>query len=458
LPNRSASESFTQATTQSHLQMVFRSFVMNGGAIGRDGIHPRQLENDWDSTSKLLQRKMRDGSYQFTSFREVVLSKGARSLPRVVSIPTARDRIALKVLAQVLVSTFPNARTPMAQVRVGELVSALANRKRDAFVRVDVKDFYPSISHNAINAQLRKRIRSRPIRHLISRAISTQTVPVRSSRPNRSTLIGVPQGLSISNALAEIAMTDIDAHFQADGALEYFRYVDDILILCDQADVVRVVDAVKLKCLAIGLAIHPLEDGSKTQVGPLTDTFDYLGYLFTPKGVSVRPSSVQKLESTIVQLFTAYKYDLAKNRTNQAGATSAADTLKWKLDLVITGCVFDHIPRGWLHYFSQANDLTLLSRLDAYVSGLKVRFGLPTEFRSKLFVRTYWLVTRPSVESEKYIPNFDKYSEAQKRALLTALFPSQTFDKLTSSDLIRRFRAEITRVVSMLERDVSETS
>lgn len=437
---------------------MFRSFVMNGSAIGRDGVLPRQIENDWDSTAKLLQRKMRDGSYQFTSYRELVLSKGARSLPRVVSIPTARDRIVLKVLAQVLVTTFPNARTPMAQVRVGELVDALSYCRHDSFIRVDVKDFYPSISHSAIHAQVRKRIRSRPIRHLISRAISTQTVPTTSSKPNRSTLIGVPQGLSISNTLAEIAMSDIDSYFDGNSSLEYFRYVDDILILCDQPDVARVLHDVKSKCLAIGLVIHPLGDGSKTQVGPITETFDYLGYLFTPKGVSVRSSSVQKLESTIVQLFTAYKYELAKKPKNSAWATSARDALQWKLNLVITGCVFDHIPRGWLHYFSQADDLTLLSRLDAYVDRLKVRFGLTADLNAKLFVRTYWHVTRPSVQSEKYIPNFDKYSETQKRVLLTALFPNQKFDKLPSLDLNKRFRAEITRLVSMLERDVSETS
>jgi RNA-directed DNA polymerase len=431
---------------------------MDGFAAGRDGVSPRAIEKDLDQTARLLQRKMRAGTYQFTSYREVVLSKGAKSLPRVVSIPTARDRVALKTLALVLVATFPEARTPMAQIRVSELSAALSRANFDTYVRVDVKNFYPSISHRAVNDQLRKRIRSRTVRHLISRAISTPTLPTRAPKPIHSVLEGVPQGLSVSNALAEIAMIDIDAFFQAEQNIEYFRYVDDILILCDSDNADGVLAEVSRRCSMIGLETHALGIVSKTQIGPLTSEFDYLGYLFGPNGVGVRASSVQRLESTIVQLFTAYKYEISKNASDLNWAKAAQDALEWRLNLVISGCVFDHIPRGWLHYFSQMDDWTLLSRLDAYVLSMKRRFKVPSDFQVKSFVRAHWHIKKPNSLSERYIPNFDKYSESQKRWLLGALFPDQNFKNLPLSELNRRFRAEVGRLVSMLERDVSETS
>ena len=104
------------------------------------------------------------------------------------------------------------------------------------------------------------------------------------------------------------------------------------------------------------------------------------------------------------------------------------------------------------------DDLTLLSRLDAYVLSMKRRFKVPSDFQTKSFVRAHWHIKKPSSQSERYIPNFDKYDETQKRWLLGALFPNQNFKNLPLSELNRRFRAEIGRLVSMLERDVSETS
>jgi len=431
---------------------------MNGGAVGRDGVLPRHLEADWETEVGLIQKKMRSGTYEFTSYREIVLSKGAHSLPRVVSVPTARDRIVLKALAKVLSELFPSARTPMAQIRVSQLADALSRKTLQAFIRVDVKNFYPTISHRAITEELHRKIRSRSIRHLVARAISTLTVSSSAPRPDQSSLVGVPQGLSISNILAEIAMTQIDARFHADPSIEYFRYVDDILILSRPDDVTRVLEDVGTQCRSIGLTIHPLGAGSKTQTGSLSETFDYLGYLFSPDGVSVRLSSINRLESTIIRLFTAYKYQLAKDPENKDWQAASLKSLQRRLDLVITGCVYDHIPRGWIHYFSQMNDLTLLSKLDAYVSKLKLRFGLDLRLETKSFTRAYWHVTKPGPKSFRYIPNFDKYDEAEKRSLLSALFPRQKFDTLPTADLERRFRAEVTRLVSMLERDVSETS
>lgn len=431
---------------------------MNGGAVGRDGVLPRHLEADWETEVSLIQKKMRNGTYEFTSYREIVLSKGAHSLPRVVSVPTARDRIVLKALAKVLSELFPSSRTPMAQIRVSQLADALSRNTLQAFIRVDVKNFYPTISHRAITEELHRKIRSRSIRHLVARAISTLTVSSSAPRPRQSSLVGVPQGLSISNILAEIAMTQIDARFHADSSIEYFRYVDDILILSRPDDVTRVLEDVGTQCRSIGLTIHPLGAGSKTQTGSLSETFDYLGYLFSPDGVSVRLSSINRLESTIIRLFTAYKYQLAKDPENKDWQAASSKSLQRRLDLVITGCVYDHIPRGWIHYFSQMNDLTLLSKLDAYVSKLKLRFGLDVRLETKSFTRAYWHVTKPGPKSFRYIPNFDKYDEVEKRSLLSALFPRQKFDTLPTADLERRFRAEVTRLVSMLERDLSETS
>ena len=433
------------------------SHVRDTTALGRDGQPASAISAHWDTTASTLQRKMRDGSLEFTSYREVLISKGAHSRPRVVSIPTARDRVAIKALAGVIADLFPDSRTPMAQVRVSELVAELGLRKYDSFVRVDVKDFYPSIDHRAIRTKLRSRVRQSQLLTLVMRAISTPTVSLKSAKPIHSNLYGVPQGLSISNLLAEVAMLDVDGAFTRRSGISYFRYVDDILVLCSSTETQAIFDELKKSCAGIGLAVHEIHEGSKSQLGALSESFEYLGYKFHPGGVSVREQSVRKLENTIAHLFTAYKYQVALNSSDE-WLRKATEALVRRLDLVIAGCVFDQIPRGWLQYFSQMDDMTLLSRLDAFVLRMARRFDVPPSFRSKSFVRAYWHIAKPNATTRKYIPDFGRFNDVDQREFLVALFPSQNFRHLTEIELEKRFKAEVRRLVSMLERDVSETS
>lgn len=455
-----ASASFRRATTKAQLRHVFRTHVIDNTVLGRDGQLAKAIEDEWDDVASLLRRKMRDGTYEFTSYREILISKGAQSRPRVVSVATARDRIVLKSLARVIVDVFPEAKTSLAQVKVGELASELRKTEFDTFVRIDVQNFYPSISHRAIQSHLERKLHQPRLRNLITRAISTPTVSVKSHRPNFSSLIGVPQGLPISNLLAEIAMTDIDLGLRKSAHSTYFRYVDDILLLCNEEDARPIFEDVKARCALIGLAVHDLEEGSKSEIGKLAESFDYLGYQFSPKGVTVRRSSIHKLETTVMRLFTSYKYESAKMSAT-GWEDKTAKSLLHRLDLVIAGCVFENVPRGWIHYFSQMDDMTLLSRLDAYVARLVARFNLPTSFKPKSFVRAYWHVTKPNSSTRRYIPNFDRFSSEEQKTLILALFPglpAGELDRLSTEELEKRFGSEIRKLVQMLDRDTSQTS
>lgn len=456
----SASSSFRHNTARRHLRHIFRTYVFDSTSVGRDGQHANALESDWDGIAALLQEKLRNGSYQYTSYRENLLSKGSRSRPRVVSIATARDRIVLKALASVITDVFPATRTPLAQTRIVELARVLADSKFDTFIRIDVKDFYPSIPHAVIMKHLGRKIRQRNLLLLIRRAISTPTVPMKAPRPHYSSLYGVPQGLPLSNALAELAMSEIDAAYQTNPRVAYFRYVDDILLLCTSTEATALFDEVRTSLARIGLTVHDIAEGSKSQVGSLQGTFDFLGYELGPSGITVRKSSTHKLESTIVGLFTAYKHELA-TAEHDARKLRATDALTARVNLVITGCVHEGAARGWLHYFSQMDDFTLLSRLDAYVKRLRARYKVPDSVKLKSFTRAYWHIRKPQRNTPAYIPNFDRFAGVDQRHFLLTLVPdlkAEQLDRLTSEELTKRFNAEVRRIVKMLERDTSQLS
>ncbi|MFI1195815.1 RNA-directed DNA polymerase [Micromonospora sp. NPDC020750] len=156
----------------------------------------------------------------------------------MLSVPTARDRIALRALSDCLGELFPQTRGTIPQKRVHQVSEALRAGSFDSYIKLDVENFYPSIGHGLIEEGLRTRVRKEEIIGAILGAVRTSTVPVnhRSRIPNTR---GVPQGLAISNYLAELVLQRIDSELSAEGCF-YVRYVDDILVLCDRVDVDRI--------------------------------------------------------------------------------------------------------------------------------------------------------------------------------------------------------------------------
>lgn len=87
---------------------------------------------------------------------------------------------------------------------------------------------------------------------------------------------GLPQGLPISPALANLFLDELDEAFLGDG-FRIVRYADDFVVLCkDVDDAARARDAARSALDAMGLALNE----QKTNVSEIDAGFTYLGYLF----------------------------------------------------------------------------------------------------------------------------------------------------------------------------------
>lgn len=448
-------------TSPRALRSVFTSHVRGGQARGRDGVLPGALEPQIAATCTRLSSSLRDGSHRFTQYRQMLISKGAGKPPRVISIPTARDRIALKALAIMLVEVFPGCEGAIPQRRVEEVRRYLdgRTRTREAYVRVDIREFYPSISHEIVQQKLAERVRKREIRSVLLAAVSTPTVADGSPRTAGSESRGVPQGLAISNLLAEIVAQSVDKRFRDDPRFGYFRFVDDILLLCDAADARVAYEEVVAALKDIGLTAHPIgTDASKSQIGLIANGFDYLGYVFKDDGITVRSSSIRRVESALARAYTRYARSMATVGVDPEAAARALVKCKWDVDLIISGCVYKGAPRGWIEYFRQMDDLTLLKRLDATVSRFARRFGLPNDFLPKSFMRAYWILRHPRGDSSRYIPNFDDFSLDKMRWYLGDIAGRPGVDRMTDGAVSDEFFRLIGREVAALEMDVGTIS
>ena len=158
-----------------------------------------------------------------------------------------------------------------------------------------------------------------------------------------------------------------------------------------------------------GLSLHPL-GSSKSHISPLTASFDYLGYTFNVPKVTVRKSSVEQLLQSLAAKFSDYRHNTEIKLAKFSGLTEQQLRRAFVLELNerITGIVVRNRKYGWIAYFNQINDLTLLHRLDSVVSGLFSRlrdFNYASPPNLKKFRRSYFeMKFRPA---GRYVQNYD---------------------------------------------------
>lgn len=243
----------------------------------------------------------------------------------------------------------------------------------------------------------------------------------------------------------------------------YQRYVDDILILCnddilDQVATISYAELEKLK-----LKPHPLSgDDSKSVKGNLSKSFDYLGYTVEPNlkylasidsKIGVRSSTIRKFESSIAKIFTTCRYQLTHAETPDQ-KTRAERICEWRLNLRLTGCIFETKRLGWIFYFSQVNTSTPLRAIDSTIESLMRRFSLTGKIKVKSLVKAFYETKRRNKISHNYIPNFDHMTVADKRVILSRFLVSFDLSNYSDERINSLFKMRIGAVVKELEQDI----
>lgn len=455
----SAAKHFKSLFSKTSLRNIFFDKIIHSSAIGLDRIRPNALENTLEDALNIIIRKISYGTYSFTAYKENLISKGQNKFPRVISIPTARDRIVLRALCDFLGQTFPEAKPRLPQISIDLLDKELQKNTHTNFIKIDLKNFYPSIPHYILLKKLKRRIRKPEILKLIINAIETPTVPSNKGGKNITpNSVGVPQGLAISNLLAEITLQSIDQKFFSYSNIWYQRYVDDILVLVSEDNAKKIAIEISDALKKLGLSPHEFtEDGSKSKISFLTESFNFLGYEIKNKNISIRKESVQKFESSIAKIFTAYCYKL-KNAINEKEKENAISLCKWKLNLRITGCIFEGRRLGWVFYFSQINDTSRLRSVEHTIKNLMKRFELEGKFFPKSLIKTYYESKRRNKFTHGYIPNFDEMDVVKQREILSILLGPHRPLPMSDEKINKLFKTKISFSVRELEADLTAVS
>lgn len=430
--------------TSAHLTELFTSKIARSQATGKDGTRIGRFSEKLGDETQLIERKVLSDTYQFTTFKERLILRGAYREPRQISIPTVRDRLTLRALCQVLHTYVPKSVGPSPHSLVHEVVSAIRqNSQNQSFVRIDVKNFFPSILHHRLENELSYHGIDERMRQLCMNAIKTPTGDKLS--PNER---GVPQGLSISGALSSLFMLRFDILHQKKRQ-HFFRYVDDILIICPTSHAKNELKFVSSSLSRRGLKAHAIGTEGKTEIRPISEGIDFLGYHISIGQVSIRKSSFQRMFKNVLKVITDYRY------------RRDADKTLFRLNLKVSGCQVDGKRRGWMMFFSQTEDLNQLQFLDRFVKQQLGRVGFPADriTEAKRFVKSYHEI-RFNLDASSYVPNFDTFSQQQKVATIATL-TDHTPEEVMAWN-IENIDAEFNRLISKeiqgLEQDVGSPS
>jgi group II intron reverse transcriptase/maturase len=182
-----------------------------------------------------LSQQLRTHTYRPSPLRRVLIPKPGRPGEfRPLSIPTVADRVVMTAAKLVLEPVFEADFLPVSYgfrpkrsaIDACESVRVEANRGREWVLEADIRDCFGSIGHDALVAQVARRVVDGSMLRLIRTWLRAGVLE--GGAPG-SPGAGTPQGSPISPLLANIALHVLDEAWQGEGRRlgVLVRYCDD---------------------------------------------------------------------------------------------------------------------------------------------------------------------------------------------------------------------------------------
>lgn len=180
-----------------------------------------------------------------------------------------------------------------------------------------MKKYYASIDHDLLFGMLRKIIGEAPVLGLLYQFMKRT---VYKGGYYKTVCKGISRGSSLSPLLGALYLEELDEAMKKSGCF-YVRYMDDWVILSENKWAFRRLIK-KVNSLLGSLKLKKAED--KTFIGKIERGFDFLGFHFSAKGMSLAKVTVRKFAENLV----ARIYDSKQKKDNQSkGGLSIPDSV-----------------------------------------------------------------------------------------------------------------------------------
>jgi RNA-directed DNA polymerase len=253
----------------------------------------------WSRLKPQLQAELRAGTYRFSPVRRYRTPEGGRD------VWAALDALVLKAMAIVLTRRLAPHLSPRCTHLAGHGGSKAAaqrgavadNLAANTFVlRTDVKSYYASIDHDLLLDQLQPLI---PDRRALALIYQYLRHVIYDDGLYRDVRRGLSRGCPLSPLLGALYLQALDERLAALG-LFYTRFMDDWIVLAPTRWKLRqAIKTVNQTLNELKLGKHP----DKTFIGRIERGFDFLGYRFSPRGLSLSPQTIERFKARLARLY-----------------------------------------------------------------------------------------------------------------------------------------------------------
>ena len=147
----SAARYFYKAYSPKMLNQIYKEKIQYRASAGMDNITPKVFGAHLTENIQIISKKVLAGTYNFTRYREILISKGRGKEPRVISIPTIRDKLALAAYHTFLQNVFADTiEEPLLHTIVGSISQSVLRGQYNGYVKIDITKFYSSINHSIL--------------------------------------------------------------------------------------------------------------------------------------------------------------------------------------------------------------------------------------------------------------------------------------------------------------------
>lgn len=455
---------FTEAFSIDELTKTFNKISKQKDlSTGMDRVSLKKLTkgNNFDTFVEHLHNNLISSKYKVVRYKEMLRLKSKDKKPRCICIPSIKDRIVFKIIDTKFLKPILDGQNKVIDI-MKKIVEDINGNTNYSFFRTDLKDYYDDIDHRLLMDILNNEKIDQQVINLIDKAINTSTDGYKN-KPNNAfgDRKGIPQGIEISNSLAELYSRKLDEELKKIDA-KYYRYVDDILFLFDetkycndniQEHINYCLDKFKLQKISLS------DENGKTISGNLhtNTTFNYLGYEVSNKYISIKKKSIEKQMNRLERLFFDYINSSHKHIKNNL------DLLRWKIDIEVSGLIRKGQYYGFIKHFIACNNVSIFYKLDKFVDKLVLKhcpklLNSKKHYMGKRYSKVYFEVIKyrnSRVKESKNIINIDKkYGIADEQKML--LIDVFGFDqkKLNNDNIYPIFNGLIKKTIYEMERDL----
>lgn len=351
--------------SSKNLALAWEQVKRKHGSAGVDAVTITQFEERKTSYLDLVQRKLREGTYQPHPVKRVEIAKADGGV-RKLGIPTVLDRVVQQALVQRMEPIFApqflecsfgyrKGRSPHSALRkVWQELQAGDHWIVDA----DLRAYFDAIDQTKLVNLIAEEISDGRVLKLVWSMLRAGVLVEGYWQP---TLTGVPQGGVASPLWSNIYLTPFD-RYMTEAGYRLTRWADDFVIVCKTRQEAEraLARATGFLQEVLGVVVHP----QKTRIVHINHGVEFLGYK-VKRGQGLRlPASKRHSPSNPSNLYAVPRQKSVKRFQAQIRALTRR---KIPLSFQEVIAQINPVIRGWGTFYRKAHVRRLFNRLDRWI-------------------------------------------------------------------------------------------